>query len=294
MGSLTRLGVAGWPVAHSRSPAMHNAALAAVGLERWRYQHLPLPPELFAEVVRALPAVGFAGINVTIPHKEAALALADDATATARAIGAANTLTFGPDGAVHADNTDAPGLIAALGDDRPRTAVVLGAGGSARAVVYALAQIGAAVKVWNRTAERARSLADEFGAEAVQELPPADLLVNCTSVGLVDPLRTFKDLPVEVDALGEYACVVDLVYRAGGTGLLREAKRTGSRAIDGIEILVHQGALSFERWTGRAAPLEVMRRAARGTASHDDDPTARPPVPAPGTATHGGERGGGR
>jgi shikimate dehydrogenase len=294
LGSLTRLGVAGWPVAHSRSPAMHNAALAAVGLERWRYQHLPLPPELFAEAVRALPAVGFAGINVTIPHKEAALALADDATATARAIGAANTLTFGPDRAVHADNTDAPGLIAALGDDRPRTAVVLGAGGSARAVVYALAQIGAAVKVWNRTAERARSLADEFGAEAVQELPPADLLVNCTSVGLVDPLRTFKDLPVEVDALGEYACVVDLVYRAGGTGLLREAKRTGSRAIDGIEILVRQGALSFERWTGRAAPLEIMRRAARGTASHDDDPRARPPVPAPGTATHGGERGGGR
>ena len=294
MGSLTRLGVAGWPVAHSRSPAMHNAALAAVGLEHWRYQHLPLPPELFAEAVRALPAVGFAGINVTIPHKEAALALADDATATARAIGAANTLTFGPDGAVHADNTDAPGLIAALGDDRPRTAVVLGAGGSARAVVYALAQIGASVKVWNRTAERARSLADEFGAEAVQELPPADLLVNCTSVGLVDPLRTFKDLPVGVDALGEYACVVDLVYRAGGTGLLREAKRTGSRAIDGIEILVRQGALSFERWTGRAAPLEIMRRAARGTASHDDDPRARPPVPAPGTATHGGERGGGR
>jgi shikimate dehydrogenase len=294
LGSLTRLGVAGWPVAHSRSPAMHNAALAAVGLERWRYQHLPLPPELFAEAVRALPAVGFAGINVTIPHKEAALALADDATATARAIGAANTLTFGPDRAVHADNTDAPGLIAALGDGRPRTAVVLGAGGSARAVVYALAQIGASVKVWNRTAERARSLADEFGAEAVQELPPADLLVNCTSVGLVDPLRTFKDLPVEVDALGEYACVVDLVYRAGGTGLLREAKRTGSRAIDGIEILVRQGALSFERWTGRAAPLEIMRRAARGTASHDDDPRARPPVPAPGTATHGGERGGGR
>jgi shikimate dehydrogenase len=194
---------------------------------------------------------------------------------------------------VHADNTDAPGLIAALGDERPRSAVVLGAGGSARAVVYALAQIGASVKIWNRTAERARSLAGEFGAEAVQDLPPADLLVNCTSVGLADPLRTFKDLPVEVDALGEYACVVDLVYRAGGTGLLREAKRTGSRAIDGIEILVCQGALSFERWTGRAAPLEIMRRAARGTASHDDDPRARPPVPAPGPATRGGERAGG-
>jgi shikimate dehydrogenase len=294
LGSLTRLGVAGWPVAHSRSPAMHNAALEAVGLDGWRYQHLPLPPELFAEAVRALPGVGFAGINITIPHKEAALALADEATATARAIGAANTLTFGPDGAVHADNTDAPGLIAALGDERPRTAVVLGAGGSARAVVYALAQIGASVKVWNRTAARARSLAGEFGAEAVQDLPPADLLVNCTSVGLADPSSTFKDLPLQADALGAYACVVDLVYRAGGTGLLREAKRTGSRAIDGVEILVHQGALSFEHWTGRAAPLEVMRRAARATASPNDDPRARPPVPASGPATPGGKRGGGR
>jgi shikimate dehydrogenase len=293
LGDLTRLGVAGWPVAHSRSPAMHNAALEAVGLEGWRYQRLPLPPDLFAEAVRALPAVGFAGINVTIPHKEAALALADDATATARAIGAANTLTFGADGAVHADNTDAPGLLAALGDERPRTAVVLGAGGSARAVVHALAQRGVAVKVWNRTAERARRLAGEFGAEAVQDLPPADLLVNCTSVGLADPLSTFKDLPLEADALEVYACVVDLVYRAGGTGLLREAKRTGSRAIDGVEVLVHQGALSFERWTGRAAPLEVMRRAARGTASPHDDPTARPPVPASSPASDGGSRGGG-
>jgi shikimate dehydrogenase len=288
LDGLTRLGVGGWPVAHSRSPAMHNAALEAVGLDGWRYQHLPLPPELFAEAVRALPGVGFAGINVTIPHKEAALALADEATATARAIGAANTLTFGPDGAVHADNTDAPGLIAALGDERPRTAVVLGAGGSARAVVHALASAGVSVGLWNRDAARARSLAGEFGVEAVQDLPPADLLINCTSVGLADPSSTFKDLPLQADGLGEYACVLDLVYRAGGTGLQREARRRGSRVIDGVEVLVHQGALSFERWTGRAAPLEVMRRAARGTASPDDDPRARPPVPAPGPATHGG------
>jgi shikimate dehydrogenase len=267
---------------------MHNAALEAVGLDGWRYQHLPLPPELFAEAVRALPGVGFMGINVTIPHKEAALALADEATATARAIGAANTLTLGPRGAVHADNTDAPGLIAALGDERPRTAVVLGAGGSARAVVHALASAGVSVSLWNRNAARARSLAGEFGVEAVQDLPPADLLINCTSVGLVDPSSTFKDLPLQADALGEYACVVDLVYRAGGTGLQREARRRGSRVIDGVEVLVHQGALSFERWTGRAAPLEVMRRAARGTASPHDDPRTRPPVPAPGPATHGG------
>ena len=107
---LTRLGVIGWPVAHSRSPAMHNAALRAVGLGDWHYQRLPVPPELLLETVRALPGVGFAGANVTIPHKEAALALADEATPAARAIGAANSLTFAPGGAVAADNTDAPGL----------------------------------------------------------------------------------------------------------------------------------------------------------------------------------------
>ena len=114
----TFLGVCGWPVAHSRSPAMHNAALAEVGVD-WRYLLLPLPPQLFSETVRALPAAGFRGVNVTIPHKEAALALADEATETARAIGAANTLTFGADGTIHADNTDAPGLLAALASSCP-------------------------------------------------------------------------------------------------------------------------------------------------------------------------------
>jgi shikimate dehydrogenase len=294
LGGLTRLGVLGWPVAHSRSPAMQNAALAASGLDDWRYQHLPVPPGVFVDTVRALPALQFAGANVTIPHKEAALALADEATQSARAIGAANTLSFGADGAIAADNTDAPGLLAALGDQRPRTAVVLGAGGSARAVVYALAQGGVDVKVWNRTMARARRLAAELGAEAVQAPPPADLLVQCTPVGLADPSSTFKELPIGADALGRYACVIDLVYRADGTELLREAQRRGSRVIDGVEILVHQGALSFERWTGRAAPLEIMRRAARRPASHDDDST-RPPAPSPGAADDGGrERGVGR
>ncbi|HEX5901241.1 MAG TPA: shikimate dehydrogenase [Solirubrobacteraceae bacterium] len=259
---LTRLGVLGWPVAHSRSPAMHNAALRAVGLGGWRYQRLPVAPELFAETVRALPAAGFAGANVTIPHKEAALALADEATATARAIGAANTLTFAPGGAIAADNTDAPGLLAALGDRRPRTALILGAGGSARAAAYALSQVGAAVAVWNRTPERAGRLAAELGVEAVAAPVPAEVLVNCTSVGLTDPSSTFKNLPLKADSVGEYACVVDLVYRAGGTVLAQEARRRGSQVIDGLEILVQQGALSFEGWTGRVAPLQVMRESA--------------------------------
>jgi shikimate dehydrogenase len=290
---LTRLGVLGWPVAHSRSPAIHNAALRAVGLDDWRYQRLPVPPELFAETVRALPGAGFVGANVTIPYKEAALALADEATPSARAIGAANTLRFAPSGAVAADNTDAPGLLAALGDRRPRSALILGAGGSARAAAYALARAGAAVKVWNRSADRARALAADLGVEAVASPAPAELLVNCTSVGLADPLTTFKELPLNADAIGEYACVVDLVYRAGGTRLVQEAQRRGSQVIDGLEILVQQGALSFAGWTGRAAPLEVMRQAARDDVPHRDE-LLRTPTPAPGRARHGGGRGAGR
>jgi shikimate dehydrogenase len=255
-----RLGVLGWPVAHSRSPAMHEAALREVGLDGWRYQRLPVPPEAFAETVRALPALGFRGVNVTIPHKEAALALADGATPAARTIGAANTLTFGA--GVQADNTDAPGLMRAL-DAAPATALVLGAGGSARAVAYALREAGCAVTVWNRSADRARRLAADLEVEASERVEAAELLVNCTAVGLDDRSSPFKDLPLSADGLGRYACVVDLVYRDGGTELLREAQRRGCRVVDGLEVLVHQGALSFEIWTGRPAPVEAMRQAAR-------------------------------
>lgn len=251
-----RYGVLGWPVAHSRSPPM----MAAAGL---RYQLLPVPPELLAETVRALPAAGFRGANVTIPHKEAALALADEASEDARAIGAANTLRFSAPGTIRADNTDAPGLLAALGD-RPRaSALVLGAGGSARAAAHALRGAGAAVQVWNRTAERAERLAAELGVRATTDAPPADLLVHCTSVGLADPGATFAHLPLEPDDLAGYATVVDLVYRPGGTALLAAAAERGVATVDGLEVLVQQGALSFALWTGRAAPVAAMRAAAR-------------------------------
>lgn len=267
---MPRLGVLGWPVLHSRSPAMHAAAFAALGLEDWRYQLLPVPPELFAETVRALRPAGFAGANVTIPHKRSALSLADTASAAARAIGAANTLSFTPDGAVAAENTDAPGLLDAL--PRPAagvSALVLGAGGSARAAVWALAQAGAReVAVWNRTPARARDLARELGARPVTRPVAADLLVNCTSVGLVDSAsekEMLKQIGLNLDALAEYRYVVDLAYRDAPTALVRAARRGGAVVVDGLEVLVRQGALSFEMWTGVDAPIATMRSAvARG------------------------------
>jgi shikimate dehydrogenase len=276
-----RLGVLGWPVGHSRSPAMHNAALAELGLKDWHYQRLPAPPEVFAETVRGLPGAGFVGANVTIPHKEAALALADTATDAARAIGAANTLSFGADGAIAASNTDAPGFLAALrgagADPAGATALVLGAGGSARGVAYALREAGAArVVVWNRTPDRARALASDLGVEAADRPMPADLLVNCTSVGLAD--GAFKDLPLDADALGTYATVADLVYRAGGTGLVAQARRSGCTVVDGLEVLVRQGAMSLQAWTGLEAPIDVMRAAAaRGARPTSHDPGTSDP-----------------
>ncbi len=260
-----RLGVLGWPVAHSRSPRMHRAALRALGLTDWTYQHLPAPPEVFAEIGAGLPGAGFRGANVTIPHKERALALATHPTQRAQAIGAANTLTFGPDGELRADNTDAPGLLAALGSDvAGRSAVVLGAGGSARAALYALRGAGADVQVWNRTHGRARQLVAELGGRAVRRPEAADLLVNCTSVGLRDPTTTFKDLPLGVDALREFATVVDLVYSdTGDTVLISAAREAGSATVDGLEVLVRQGALSLQAWTGRSAPVGIMCAAAR-------------------------------
>jgi shikimate dehydrogenase len=267
--ALTRLGVLGWPVAHSRSPAMFAAAFAASGLEGWSYQRLPVPPELFDQTARSLGASGFRGANVTIPHKQAALALADSASASATAIGAANTLSFAADGAIAAENTDAPGLLAAIGEPvAGRSALVLGAGGSARAAVWALIDAGAAdVSVWNRTAERSAELAAAFGARAVAAPVAADLLVNCTSVGLqrtASDADALNQLALRADQVGSYAYVIDLVYGERPTPLLAAAQAAGARTVDGLEVLVAQGALSFELWTGRAAPREAMRTGARG------------------------------
>ena len=252
---MVHCGVLGFPVAHSRSPAMMNAAFAELQMD-WRYVPLPISSALFAETVRALPASGYRGANVTIPHKLAAHELADELTPVAEAIGAVNTLVFG-EGLTLGDNTDAGGFTDALGiEPAGRRALVLGAGGAARAVVWALREAGAEVAVWNRTHERAVALAGEFGVRAIEQGEPADILVNATSVGLHD------EDPSEQLPLGPAELVVDLVYGREPTGLCRWAEAQGARVVGGLEMLVRQGARSFELWTSRPAPLDAMRTAA--------------------------------
>ncbi len=244
---------------------MHNAAFAELGLD-WLYVKLPVPPALFEETVRALPASGYRGANVTIPHKVAALALADRATPAARGAGAANTLTFAADGAIEAENTDAGGFLDALaGSPHGRTALVLGAGGAGRAVAWVLREEGAArVAVWNRTRERAVALARALEIDHVVRPAAADIVVNATSVGL-EPGGTEREAIAELglDSLAPPAVVVDLVYAAAATPVLAWGERQGARLVDGLEVLVRQGARSLELWTGRTAPLEVMRTAVR-------------------------------
>ncbi len=275
---MPRLAVIGHPVAHSRSPAMQNAALAALGLgEEWSYEAVDLSPEVFEERVRAMPAEGFVGANVTIPHKEAGLALADDPSQAALAIGAANTLSF-RDGRIAADNTDAGGLRNALpGSPRGRRALVLGAGGAARAAIWMLAKEGAVVDVWNRTSARAEAICAELGGRpvAVVKQSTYGIVVNTTAVGLRDE-NPFDHLPLEEAGLGEHLpeaplragefagqVVVDMVYGDQPSGLLAVAKANGATVVDGIEVLVQQGALSLRIWTDREPPLDAMRAAAR-------------------------------
>jgi shikimate dehydrogenase len=273
-----RLAVLGHPVSHSRSPAMQSAALEALGLAgEWSYGAIDVEPEDFAGRVADLPSEAFVGVNVTIPHKEAALALADDVSEAAERIGAANTLSF-REGAIRADNTDAAGLTASLpGSVEGRSALVLGAGGSARASVWALAEQGAAVAVWNRTGERADELVRDLARSG--EGTPSEgrlravtaeqvsangysLIVNATAVGMRDE-DPFEFLPVDPDRFDPDVVVVDLVYAGSESRLIGEARARGATAVEGLEVLVRQGAESLRIWTGMDPPLDVMRSAAR-------------------------------
>jgi shikimate dehydrogenase len=256
---------------------MQNAALAQLDLIDWTYEAIDLAPDEFERAVRALPGEGFVGANVTIPHKQAALAVAGSASAAAKQIGAANTLTFAKS-EIRAENTDAPGLLAALpSSPAGMRALVLGAGGSARAVAWALAGGGANVDVWNRTGERADRLVRDLahageGTEAEGRIAPVaaeqigavayELIVNCTAVGLAgeDP---FEQLPIDPGRFDGHPVLVDLVYGGEETTLIREARARGATVVDGLEVLVRQGAESLRIWTGLEPPLEAMRKAAR-------------------------------
>ncbi|MBM4464912.1 MAG: shikimate dehydrogenase [Chloroflexi bacterium] len=279
-GETKLVGLIGWPVEHSLSPAMHNSAFAALNLN-WCYLPLPVPPERLGEAVAGLRALSFVGANVTVPHKEAVMCYLDEVTPQAQAIGAVNTIVVCGEKSI-GYNTDWLGFLAALSeagfDPQGKRAVILGAGGAARAVVYALAQAGAQVTVLNRTLTRTQALVRDFSppfpSALLVSLPlnsqtlreqaaEAHLLVNTTPVGTwpeVDESIWPEDL-----ALPGHLTVFDLVYNPRQTRLLQQAEAAGARSIGGLGMLVHQGAASFELWTGEKAPVEAMYEAAQKT-----------------------------
>ncbi len=281
IGARTRLvGLIGWPVAHSRSPAIHNAAFAALGLD-WCYVPLPVPPGLAGAAVAGLAALGLAGANVTVPHKQAVLPYLIGRSDEVGVLGAANTLVVRDEAgqpAVYGHNTDHAGFVRALADAGIDAAgcraVVLGAGGAARAVVYGLLQAGAAaVSVLNRSPERAEALVAELGGghdsltagplEAGflgRQADQADLLINATTIGM-EPAAGASPWPDELP-LPRRMAVFDLVYQPRRTRLLAQAEAAGALAVGGLGMLVHQAALAFELWTGERAPLEAMWQAA--------------------------------
>ena len=265
-------GVIGWPIAHSRSPLLHGHWLQRYGIHG-HYVPLSVRPEHLAEALRTLPRLGFVGVNVTIPHKEAALALADVVTDRAALIGAANTLIFRSDGNIHADNTDGYGFITNLRQNAPGwnpaqgPAVVLGAGGAARAVVAALLDAGVPeLRIANRTRLRAEQLRTEFGtrisvydwAHATEMLDGTATVVNATSMGMEGK----PALPLPLDGLRPGTLATDLVYTPLDTPFLIAARNRGCITVDGLGMLLHQAAPGFERWFGQRPEVdEDLRRA---------------------------------
>lgn len=257
-----RCGVILHPAAHTRSPAMHNAAFKSLGL-RARYAAFDVPPEALAQALDGARALGFRQLAVSIPHKETILPLLDEIDEIARAIGAVNTVTRVGERLV-GSNTDWLGAVRALERKTPldgRRAVVLGAGGAARAVVYGLRRAGARVRVLNRDVDRARALVEALGGEgagALSELgsAPCDVVVNTTSVGLRSDVS-----PVAAEQLPERGVVMDAVYDPPHTRLLRDAEGRGCQCIGGKWMLVYQAAEQVRLWSQLDAPVEVMAEA---------------------------------
>ena len=265
-------GVIGSPVAHSKSPRLHGYWLRAYGIAGY-YIPMDVGQADLREVLSALPRAGFVGCNVTIPHKETVLAMADVVTDRAALIGAANTLIFRKDGRIHADNTDGYGFVANLRQNAPDwapssgPAAVLGAGGGARAVIAALLESGVPeIRLANRTRARADALRAEFGAKIVVHdwvqagnmLEDAMTVVNTSALGM-DGKPEFR---VPLDALSPKAVVSDLVYTPLRTRLLEEAEAVGCTTVDGLGMLLHQAAPAFERWFGIRPEIDAATREA--------------------------------
>jgi shikimate dehydrogenase len=272
-------GIMGWPVAHSRSPVLHGFWLEETGVDG-AYLPLPVRPDRFEQALRALPALGFRGCNLTIPHKQAALAVADRIEPLARRIGAANTIVVLPNGEIEARNTDAYGFFENLHEAAPDwdptagPAVVLGAGGSARAVVAALGDAGVdEIRIINRTRSRAERVRRDLATrstrisvhtwdETASVQRGAGLLVNTTSLGMTGQ----PPLVLDLGPLPRPSPVVDIVYVPLETGLLAAARRGGHPVVDGLGMLLHQGRPGFEAWFG--IPVRVgadLREAVLGT-----------------------------
>ncbi|WP_208347149.1 shikimate dehydrogenase [Pseudaestuariivita rosea] len=263
-------GVVGCPIAHSKSPILHNHWLK---INRIAGHYIPLEvhSDDLADVIKILPRMGFRGVNVTIPHKEKVLEYCQIITDSAQKIGAANTLKFLADGQIEADNTDAYGFIENIHQSVPdwsakgQTALVLGAGGAARAVVFALLENGAEkVFVVNRTRIRAEHLKEDLGAgievidwdQISAFVPVSDLVVNTTSLGMKGQM----DLDIDLVGLRPWALVTDIVYNPLKTSLLRQAEAKGNTVIDGLGMLLHQAVPGFEKWFGHRPAVDQMLR----------------------------------
>ena len=265
-------GVIGSPIAHSRSPLLHNYWLKRYGLKGY-YIPMEIAQGNLQRALETLPMVGFVGANVTIPHKEHVLKIADIVTDRAALIGAANTLIFRKDGRIHADNTDGAGFVANLRQNAPSCdpkagpAAVLGAGGAARAVIAALLELGVPeIRLANRTRVRAESLRSDFGAKIVVHdwvqagamLEDCATVVNTTSLGMTGK----KEMRISLEAISPKAVVNDLVYAPLRTPFLNDAESRGCMTVDGLGMLLHQAAPGFERWFGQRPEVDEETRQA--------------------------------
>jgi shikimate dehydrogenase len=265
-GTTRVAGIIGDPVVHSRSPAMHNAAYAACGLD-WVYAAFTVPPGGAADALRGAGALGLAGLNVTMPHKTDAAAACDELTPTARRLSAANTITVGEGGRLLGDSTDGPGFLAALSelgvDPNGRRVLVLGAGGAGRAIANALGEVGAHVVVAARRKEAAFTAATLADGEAITldeidgAIADVDVIVNATPLGMRG-----EGPPFDADRLGAMHVVFDTVYHPTETPLMVAARAKGATVTNGLSMLVHQAAVAFRVLTGVEAPLDAMRAAA--------------------------------